>query len=194
MDTISHDVPADLAASVNPGLRLARADELVAQRIAHRMSHDPHGLTEGAPLVFAAYQVAHECYPGLLSGTLGHETVISRLRKLAPRSAFELACVTRQAVKLINPHGHGANSPRFSNEALGRFREKYPGDSHLTAGFTLLVCAAKWWTHEQGDRAVTPRVDPLITSDLDHKLRSFGFLLGERDAICRMLRRPPARP
>jgi hypothetical protein len=150
---------------------------------------DPHGLRCSAPLAFAAYKVAIECYPWLLNGTIGEEAVLHRLRKLVPKSAFQVEYVTRQAFKLINPRGHGANSARFNNETLGWFRQTYPADSHLTAGLILVVCAAKWWTHEQGHRSVIPRMNPLTTSDLDGKLKSFGFLAGERQAICRMLRR-----
>jgi len=112
------------------------------------------------------------------------------LRQAAPGAAFRLGYVARQAYKLINPFGHGANSPRFRNEALGWFRQTYPKDAHLTAGFILLLCTAKWWTQEQGSRLVTPRMNPMTKSDLDRKLKSFGFFAGERKAICRMLRRP----
>lgn len=154
-----------------------------------RDSEDPHGLDIGAPLAFAAYRVAIECYSKLLSRTISEEAVIHRLRKLAPKSAFQIGYVVRQAFKLINPRGHGANSARFNNETLAWFRQTYPADSHLTAGLVLVVCAAKWWTYEQGYRSTIPRTNPLTTSDLDSKLKSFGFLSGERQAICRMLRR-----
>lgn len=150
---------------------------------------DAHGLCDGAPLVFAVYRVATECYPKLLDRTLGEEAAVHRLRKLVPKSAFQIEYVTRQAFKLINPRGHGSNSARFSNETLGWFRHSYPADAHLTAGLILLVCAAKWWTHNQGIRSINPRLNPMTTSDLDKKLKSFGFLAGERQAICRMLRR-----
>lgn len=154
-----------------------------------RRDKDPHGLGVTAPLALAAYRVAIECYPTLLNRTLGEEAVLHRLRKLMPKSAFQIDYVARQAFKLINPRGHGANSTRFNNETLGWFRQTYPADSHLTAGLILVVCAAKWWIHEQGQRSVIPRMNPLTTSDLDGKLKSFGFLGGERQAICRMLRR-----
>lgn len=166
---------------------------LISPEIAQRDPKDPHGLADGAPLVFAAYTVAIECYPKLANRILGEEAVLHRLRKLAPGSAFRNDYVTRQAFKLINPHGHGANSSRFSNETLGWFRQTYPADSHLTAGFALLLCAAKWWTYEQGHRSINPRMNPLTTSDLDRKLKVFGFLSGERQAICRMLRREPSQ-
>jgi len=158
-----------------------------------RSLEDPHGLCTSAPLIFAAYTVATDFFPKLLSRTIGKEAVLHRLRKLVPKSAFEVDYVAGQAFKLINPHGHGSNSPRFSNEILGWFRNTYPEDSHLTAGFIMMLCAAKWWTHEQGSRAVIPRMSPLTTSDLDRQLKSFGFLRGERQAICRMLRRQPSR-
>jgi hypothetical protein len=153
---------------------------------------DPHGLRTSAPLIFAAHAVATDLFQKLLSRTLGEEAVVHRLCKLVPKSAFEIDYVARQAFKFINPHGHGANSARFSNETLGWFRQTYPADAHLTAGLSLMLCAAKWWTHEQGHRSVIPRMSPLTTADLDRKLKSFGFLSGERQAICRMLRRVPS--
>lgn len=155
-----------------------------------RDARDPHGLIDSAPLAFAAYRVAVECHAALLARALDEEAIRHRLRKLAPKSAFDIDYVARQAFKLINPKGHGANSPRFRNETLGWFRYTYPEDSHLTAGFIMLLCAAKWWTHGQGRLAVIPHVKPLITADLDEKLKEFGFLSEERRAICRMLRRP----
>lgn len=154
---------------------------------------DPHDLRASAPLVFAAYRVAIECYPKLLNRTTGEEAVLHRLRKLVPNSAFQIEYVSRQVFKLINPRGHGANRARFSNVTLGWFRQTYPADSHLTAGLSLVLCAAKWWTHEQGRQSIIPRANPLTTSDLDNKLKSFGFLSGERHAICRMLRRDPSQ-
>ena len=154
-----------------------------------RRDKDPHCLGVTAPLAFAAYRVAIECYPMLLNRTIGEEAVLHRLRKLLPKSAFQIDYVARQAFKLINPHGHGANSARFNKETLAWFRQTYPADSHLTAGLILVLCAAKWWTYEQGYRSTIPRASPLTTSDLDSKLKSFGFLSGERQAICRMLRR-----
>jgi hypothetical protein len=163
--------------------------EICPEGATKRGLEDPHGLGTSAPLAFAAYKVAIECYPRLLNGTIGEEAVLHHLRKMVPKSAFQIDYVTRQAFKLINPRGHGANSARFNNETLGWFRQTYPADSHLTAGLILVVCAAKWWTHEQGHRSVIPRMNPLTTSDLDGKLKSFGFLAGERKAICRMLRR-----
>ena len=161
----------------------------IERRAEHRIAKDPHGLSDSAPLAFAAYKVAIECHPKLLNRTIDEEAVLDRLRRLAPKSAFRIDYVARQAFKLINPHGHGANSPRFRNETLGWFRQVHPEDSHLTAGFIMLLCAAKWWTHEQGQRSIIPRTNPLTTSDLDRKLKSFGFLAGERQAICRMMRR-----
>lgn len=154
---------------------------------------DPHALCINAPLVFAMYTVATDFFPRLLSRTVCEEAVLQYLCKLVPKSAFQLDYVTRQAFKFINPHGHGANSARFSNETLGWFRQTYPADSHLTAGLSLVLCATKWWTCEQGSRSITPHANPLTTSDLDGKLKSFGFLSGERQAICRMLRRNPSR-
>lgn len=151
--------------------------------------NDPHGLRESAPLAFFAYRVAVEDRPKLLGRATTEEAVVGRLRALAPCSAFQFDYVARQAFKLINPRGHGANSLRFGNETLGWFRQVYPDDAHLTAGFIMLICAAKWWTHEQGHRSVIPGARPLTTSDLDRKLKCFGFLSGERHAICRMLRR-----
>lgn len=156
-------------------------------------SKDPHGLGASAPLAFAAYLVAIEYHPKLSNRTLGENAVLQRLRKMVPNSAFRLDFVARQMFKLINPYGHGANSTRFNNETLGWFRQTYPADSHLTAGLILVLCAAKWWTYEQGYRSTIPRASPLITSDLDSKLKSFGFLAGERQAICRMLRRDSIR-
>lgn len=167
----------------------ASPDALRNPQAEPRVCLDPHGLRDSAPLAFAAYRTALECYPRLSNRTLREEEVIHRLRKLAPKSAFNRGYVARQAFKLINPHGHGANSARFSNETLGWFRQAYPAEAHLTAGFTLLLCAAKWWIQEQGHRSVLPRASPLTTSDLDEKLKAFGFLAGERQAICRMLRR-----
>lgn len=158
-----------------------------------RHTDDPHCLRDGAPLAFASYKVAIECYPRLLNRTLDEAAVLQRLRKLAPQSAFEIDYVARQVFKLINPRGHGANRARFSHETLGWFRQTYPEDAHLTAGMSLLLCAAKWWTSEQGRRSIQPRVNPLTTSHLDLKLRSFGFLSGERQAICRLLRPYPPR-
>lgn len=158
-----------------------------------RHTHDPHCLRDGAPLAFASYKVAVECYPRLLNRMLDEAAVLQRLRKLVPRSAFEIDYVARQVFKLINPRGHGANSARFSNETLGWFRKTYPEDVYLTAGLSLLLCAAKWWTSEQGQRSIQPRVNPLTTSDLDMKLKSFGFLSGEREALCRLLRAHPPR-
>ena len=166
-------------------------DASTNQEIVRWSPRDPHGLSDGAPLVFAAYRVAVKCYPKLLGRVLDEQAVALRLRKLAPQSAFRNDYVTRQVFKLINPHGHGANSARFSNPTLGWFRQTYPADSHLTAGFIMLLCAARWWTLEQGHRSITPSVNPLTTCDLDRKLKSFGFLSGERQAICRMLRRAP---
>lgn len=164
-------------------------DAVLDCEAAQRRAKDPHGLSDSASLAFAAYTVAVECHRKLLSRVLDEEAVLHRLRKLAPGSAFQIDYVARQAFKLINPRGHGANSPRFCNETLGWFRQTYPEDSHLTAGFIMLLCATKWWTHEQGHRAIVPRMNPLTTSDLDRKLKAFGFLSGERQAICRMLRR-----
>ena len=185
-----------IAALIEPALERSNTPETALRHVetSHegtikRDPEDPHGLGIGTPLAFAAYTVATECYSKLLNGTIGEEAVLHRLRKLVPKSAFQIDYVTRQAFKFINPRGHGANSASFNNETLAWFRQTYPADSHLTAGLILVVCAAKWWTHEQGRRSVIPRVNPLMTSDLDSKLKSFGFLSGEREAICRMLRR-----
>ena len=159
------------------------------KRIDRRSIQDRHGLKDGAPLAFAMYTVAVEFHQPLKDRTLGQDAVLQHLRKLAPASAFQHNYVAQQAFKLINPHGHGANSPRFNGEVLGWFRQEYKEDRHLTSGFILFLCAAKWWTHEQGRRSVTSRMNPLTTSDLDGKLKSYGFLVGEREAICRVLRR-----
>lgn len=158
-----------------------------------RHTPDPHCLRDGAPLAFASYKVAVECYPRLLNRSLDKTAVLQRLRKLAPRSAFEIDYVARQVFKFINPHGHGANSARFSHETLGWFRQTYPEDAYLTAGLSLLLCAAKWWISAQGQRSIQPRVNAMTTSDLDLKLRLFGFLSEERQAICRLLRPYPLR-
>lgn len=171
----------------------AFSDPSVSQETKQRDSKYLLGLREGAPLAFAAYTVAIEYHSKLSNRTLHEEEVLDILQKLAPKSAFQIEYVARQAVKLINPHGHGANSRRFMNETLGWFRHTHPEYAHLTAGLTLLICAAIWWTNEQGHRSITPRVNPLTTSDLDKKLKSFGFLSGERQAICRMLRRDTGR-
>lgn len=154
-----------------------------------RNTEDPHGFNDVAPSVFAAYRVALECHPELLNRTITEEAIRQRLRKLAPGSAFRVGYVTRQAFKFINPYGHGANSTRFRNETLGWFRQMHPKEAHLTAGFIMFLCAAKWWIHEQGRRSVIPRMSPLTTSDLDAKLKSFGFLADERRALCRLLGR-----
>ena len=182
-------VESDLGRSDNPTAP-ARDLQPCSDAPIKRVPNDPHGLGTSAPLAFAAYTVAVECYPKLLNRTLGEEAVLLRLRKLELNSsAFQIDYVARQAFKLINPRGHGANSARFNNETLGWFRQTYPADAHLTAGLSLMLCAAKWWTNEQGYRSIIPRTSPLTTSDLDSKLKSFGFLSGERQAICRMLRR-----
>ncbi|MGN2250316.1 hypothetical protein ACFWZ1_09600 [Frateuria sp. GZRe14] len=152
-------------------------------------SVDPHGLCISAPAVFAMYKTATELFPGLLNRRLGEEAVIQRLGKLPPHSPFKYGYVVRQAFKFINPRGHGANSARFNHETLSWFRQTFPGDAHLTAGLSLIICAAKWWTLEQGQRSIQPRVNPLTTADLDEKLKAFGFLCGERQAILRLFRR-----
>ena len=200
MDTSTrHAIVQVGGAFIEPALELTNTPETVLNRFEtcpeetiKRGPDDPHGLVVSSPLAFAAYMVAIECYPKLLNRTIGEEAVLHRLRKRVPKSAFQLDYVTRQVFKLINPRGHGANSARFNNETLGWFRQTYPADSHLTAGLILVVCAAKWWTHEQGHRSIIPRINPLTTSDLDSKLKSFGFLSGQRQAICRMLRRDPS--
>jgi hypothetical protein len=151
-------------------------------------SVDPHGLYISAPAVFAMYTTATELFPGLLNRRLGEDAVIQRLCKLLPNSPFKYGYVASQAFKFINPRGHGANSARFNHETLSWFKQTYPGDAHLTAGLSLIICAAKWWTLEQGQRSIQPRVNPLTTTDLDRKLKSFGFLCGERQAILRLLR------
>lgn len=168
----------------------ASRDTALMMQVEERSRMDPHGLRDGAPLAFALYAVAIECYPRLLNGTLDKATLLQRLRRRVPNSAFQIDYVARQALKFINPRGHGANSARFSHETLGWFRQAYPEDAHLTAGLSLLLCAAKWWASEQGHRSIQPRMNPLTTSHLDRKLKDFGFLSGERQAICRMLRRP----
>lgn len=174
-----HHPDSQLPAENSPHTRQAQGSEF-----------DPHSLRDSAPLVYVAYTVAIESHPKLLNRTLTEEAVVAKLRRMAPRSGFRFDYVTRQVFKLINPYGHGANSPRFRNEALGCFRHIHPEDAHLTAGFIALLCAAKWWANEQGHRLITPGAKPLGMADLDLKLKSFGFLAGERQAICRMLRRP----
>jgi hypothetical protein len=154
-----------------------------------RNTKDPHGFSDVVPSVFAAYRIALECHPKLLNRTITEEAVHERLHKLVPGSALRVGYVTRQAFKFINPYGHGANSTRFRNETLGWFRQMHPQEAHLTAGFIMFLCAAKWWIQEQGRRSVIPRMNPLTTSDLDAKLKSFGFLADERRAFCRLLGR-----
>lgn len=149
---------------------------------------DRHGLYISAPAVLAMYTMATELFPGLLNRRLGKEDVIRRLRKLGPHLPFKYGFVASQAVKFINPRGHGANSARLNNETLSWFRQAHPQDAHLTSGMCLIICAAKWWAYEQGQRSIQPRVNPLTTADLDEKLKSFGFLYGERQAILRLLR------
>lgn len=149
---------------------------------------DRHGLYISAPAVLAMYKMATELFPGLLNRRLGREDVIQRLRKLGPQLPFKYGYVADQAFKFINPRGHGANRAKFNHETLSWFRQMYPEEAHLTAGLCLIICAAKWWAHEQGQRSTQPRVNPLTTADLDEKLKSFGFLDGERRAILRLLR------
>lgn len=149
---------------------------------------DRHGLRDFAPLIFALHKMALELYPKLLNRSLEKEAVLQRLQKLMPKSPFRHGYVAEQAFKFINPRGHGANRAKFNHETLSWFRQRYPDDAHLTAGLCLIICAAKWWTYEQGQRSIQPRVSPLTTADLDEKLKSFGFLNGERRAILRLLR------
>jgi hypothetical protein len=132
-------------AAMLPSLEASR-DAAIALQGEERSRMDPHGLRDGAPLAFALYALAIECYPRLLDGTLDKATVLQRLRRRVPNSAFQIDYVARQAFKLINPRGHGANSARFRHETLGWFRQAYPDDAHLTAGLSLLLCAAQWWT------------------------------------------------
>ena len=188
------EVPAELGATqcvtAKMDLRPVRTPH---SRTIDRDHGDPHALMASAFLVFTAYSVARDWHSKLLNRTIGEQTVLDHLRNLAPNSAFEFSYVAAEAFKFINPRGHGANSARFNCETLGWFQHEYPNDSHLTSGLILMVCAAKWWTHEQGQRSIIPRANPLTSSDLDFKLKSFGFLSGERRAICRMLRWRPRR-
>lgn len=154
-----------------------------------RYTKDPHDLAIATPLIFAAYRLAHESHDELARRAITEVDFIARLRSAMPRSAFRFSYVAHQAFKLINPHGHGANGPRFQNETLSWFRQEYPGEKRLTAGFALLICAAKWWTYEHGRRSVTPSSRPLTTSDLDEKLTGWGFVDSEKKAITRLLRR-----
>lgn len=159
-----------------------------AKEARKRCKKDPHGLAIATPWIFAAYRFAHDAHDALVKRTIDEEGFSKRLITAAPKSPFRFSYVAHQTFKLINPHGHGANGPRFRNETLAWFRETFPEDERLTAGFALVVCAAKWWTHEQGHRSVTPNVRALTILDLDRKLPTWGFVESERKAIRRLLR------
>lgn len=190
VEAFVHDPSLHRRRQARIGTQLPPSDDRVRVREDGGSAFDPHSLRDSAPLVYAAYKVAVGNHAKLLSRTITEEAVVAKLRAAAPRSGFRFDYVARQVFKFINPYGHGANGPRFRNEALACFRQAHPEDAHLTAGFILMLCAAKWWTHEQGHRLITPRVKLLGTSDLDAKLQSFGFVASERHAICRLLRRP----
>lgn len=149
---------------------------------------DPHGLKFCGQAICAIYTVAVAKSSELRKKTISIEEVRLSLLRLAPGKLFRNKGDMRIIFKLMNPHGHGANSPRFQNAALAWFRKSFPEDAHLSDGLALLICTCTWWTEETGRRSVHPRLPPLTTSDFDSKLKSFGFLQGERDALCKALR------
>lgn len=149
---------------------------------------DPHGLKYCGPAIGAIYAVAVSKSSELRERAISIEEVRSDLLRLAPGRLFRNKGHMRIIFKLMNPHGHGANSPRFQNAALAWFRKSFPEDAHLPDRLALLICACTWWTEEAGKRSVHPCLPPLTTSDFDSKLKSFGFLQGERDALCKALR------
>ena len=152
---------------------------------------NPHGLKCCGQAICAIYTVAVAKSSELRKRAIGIEEVKLNLLRLAPGSLFRNKGHMRIIFKLMNPSGHGANSPRFQNAALSWFRKNFPEDAHLSDGLALLICACTWWTEETGRRSVHARLPPLTTSDFDSKLKSFGFLQGERDALCKALRFKP---
>ena len=152
---------------------------------------DPRGLNCCGPAIVAIYAVASAEISRLRKKTIGIDEVQSILLRAAPGPLFRTKGHMRIIFKLLNPHGHGANSPRFQNATLGWFRKQFPEDAHLSDGLALLVCACIWWTEENGRRSVHGGLRPLTTSDFDSKLESFGLLKGEREAFCKALRFKP---
>lgn len=157
-------------------------------RIDEQQNQDPHGLQCCGKAIFAIYAVAAANSSQLRKRTIGIEEVKVGLLRHAPGNFFTKKGHMRIIFKIINPYGHGANSPRFQNATLAWFRKTFPDDAHLSDGLVLLVCACTWWIQEKGRRSVHGRQCPLTTSDFDFKLKSFGFLKGEREAFCKALR------
>lgn len=149
---------------------------------------DPHGLQSCGRAIWAIYAVAVARSPELKKRAIGIEEVKLELLRLAPGRPFRNKGHMRIIFKLMNPYGHGANSPRFQHATLAWFRKTFPEEAHLPDGLALLICACTWWTEETGRRSVHAHLPPLTTSDFDSKLKAFGFLQGERDALCKALR------
>lgn len=149
---------------------------------------DVHGLKSCGAAVHAIYAVAKANRSGLKNKVFGIRDMQAQLDKLVPHGPHRREGHARIIFKLLNPSGHGANSRRFQNPTLEWFRAHHPEDAHLTDGLALFICACKWWNEEQGRRSIYPGLPPLITSDFDRKLKSFGHLEGEREALCRLLR------
>jgi hypothetical protein len=127
----------------------------------------------------------------LLDATKAETEVVACLMRHAPGSPFKRKFVARQSYKLINPRGHGANSPRFNVPELWWFREQFPQASFLTKGAALVMVAAIWLTNERGNPLQLSTSRAVITADLDAKLESLGFLTDERNVICKLLRWQP---
>jgi hypothetical protein len=149
---------------------------------------DPHSLTLCGPAALSLYEVAKACFCELRASTIDINTVQVRLMHAVPGGLFRCRRRIRILFKMINPRGHGANSARFQQETLAWFRKSFPEDATLSDALVLFVCACRWWVEERGCRNVHRHSCPLTSSDFDKKLKSFGFLQGERDALVRVLR------
>ena len=149
---------------------------------------DVHGLRSCGPAVYAIYAVAKASRARLKKKMMDVHEMQRQLIEMAPCGPYKRKGHARIVFKLMNPSGHGANGKRFQNVTLDWFRTHHPEDAHLTDGLVLFICACKWWNEDKGRGSIYPGLPPLITSDFDKKLRSFGHLEGERDTLCKLLR------
>ena len=177
---IATGLPAEPAAALSPRAALAPKPAELEARLRY--------LT---PAAYAIWRTAELLQPRLLDATEAETEVVACLLRHAPGSPFKRKFVARQAYKLINPRGHGANGLRFNVPELSWFREQYPQASFLTNGAALVMVAAIWWTVERGSPLRPFTKGPVSTADLDAKLGSLGFLKDERNVICKLIRWQP---
>lgn len=90
-------------------------------------------LQDGAHLVHAVHTFVHRFRSELLNCELSEADLVRYLKRGAPDAPVDRGYIARIIFKLINPYGHGANSDRFKNAALGWYRSRHPEDEHLVS-------------------------------------------------------------